>query len=104
MLIRTIRNLSAFFISLYLVNKLLATPTLQKEFSVTEKCLIKAFDINFCLNWSKCVHNTSVNNLLIESLLLGMTKSSVKTQSGQLTRHTVRVLWPVADFQSIVEM
>jgi hypothetical protein len=25
-------------------------PTMQNEFSVTEKCLIEIFDINFCLN------------------------------------------------------
>ena len=49
-LIRTIRNISAFFISHYSVNTLFATPTLQKEFSVIEKCLIKVFDVNFYLN------------------------------------------------------
>jgi len=48
---------------------------MRKEFSVTEKYLIKLFDFNFCLNRSNCVHNNYVNNYLIESFLLKLTKS-----------------------------
>ena len=66
-------------------------PTLENEFSLTENCLIKVFDINFCLNRSNCVHNTYVNNQLIKSLLLKLTKSGGSQSLEDLLRVAIFV-------------
>jgi len=61
--------------------------------------LIKVFDINFYLNRSNSVHNTFVNNWLIESLLLKFTKSSVRRSLDVFLRISI-IVWIIRGFET----